>query len=107
MKRKALGCAIILLVTLLFGVSCNFRDNIEAQVSNDVQLQSSSRLTITEDASYQKDVMYFLFVDRFYDGNALNNAGNNSAQYDSSKTDWKKYWGGDLAGVNQKLDYLK
>lgn len=71
----------------------------------------SNRSVITPvaqaDDSWKKDVIYFMFVDRFYDGNTSNNYGNNLQQFDASKSNWKKYWGGDLAGVNQKLDYLK
>jgi len=57
------------------------------------------------------DIIYFLLIDRFVDGNPANNAGSNSASYmpyDGSDPDaLKRYQGGDLAGVTQSLDSLK
>ncbi len=87
---------------------CN---NLTLQPSNADKSSAVRSITksskIQEDDSWKKDVIYFMFVDRFYDGNPTNNNGNNPNQYDASKQNWKKYWGGDLEGVNQKLDYLK
>jgi cyclomaltodextrin glucanotransferase len=56
---------------------------------------------------FNDSVMYFVVVDRFFDGNAANDAGNNPEATDVARTDWFKYWGGDLDGVIQKLDYIK
>jgi len=65
-------------------------------------------------------VFYQIFVDRFYNGNARNTVLDNEYSYIGSGTvrveDWYKYpatmgirefYGGDLQGVIQKLDYLK
>lgn len=50
-------------------------------------------------------VIYHLFVDRFMDGNSKNNeAVDPSLSYDERLKGWM---GGDLAGVQQKLDYIK
>jgi cyclomaltodextrin glucanotransferase len=46
-------------------------------------------------------------VDRFFDGDPNNNEGPNPELYDPTREDWGKYWGGDLQGVIDKLDYLK
>ncbi|GIK57672.1 MAG: alpha-amylase [Chloroflexi bacterium] len=63
---------------------------------------------VTSDASYKSDVCYQIITDRFYDGNSGNN---NPAQspglYDASKANWKLYWGGDWAGIQAKMSYLK
>ena len=53
------------------------------------------------------DTIYFLFMDRFSNGNPSNDTGNNPATYSPDKKDLKKYWGGDIQGLINKLDYLK
>ena len=46
-----------------------------------------------------------MVTDRFFDGNADNNAANGADTY--GKDNAGLYHGGDFAGVTQKLDYLK
>lgn len=102
-KKLVLLCCASIFLFAGCSVIQNEKDgslqNYNASVSRSVLEQSSD--------DYQKDVIYFLFVDRFSDGDSTNNSGLNPAQYDSTKINWKKYWGGDLQGVNNKLDYLK
>lgn len=53
---------------------------------------------------WQDQVVYFLMIDRFNDGNPTNdNQGTN--EYDPTSD--KKFSGGDLVGVQQKLDYIQ
>ncbi|WP_414755041.1 alpha-amylase family glycosyl hydrolase [Anabaena sp. CCY 9910] len=61
----------------------------------------------TRDIEFRQETIYFLVVDRFYDGDSENSEGYNPELYDPSGKDWGKYWGGDLQGVIDKLDYLK
>lgn len=61
----------------------------------------------TRDIEFRQETIYFLVVDRFYDGDPTNNEGPNPELYDPEGKDWGKYWGGDLQGVIDKLDYLK
>lgn len=61
----------------------------------------------TRDIEFRQETIYFIVVDRFCDGDPDNNAGPNPEIYDPTRTDWGKYWGGDLQGVIDKLDYLK
>lgn len=61
----------------------------------------------TRDIEFRQETIYFIVVDRFYDGDPNNNEGPNPELYDPTKTEWGKYWGGDLQGVIDKLDYLK
>lgn len=50
----------------------------------------------------QKDLIYFIMTDRFYDGEE------NSNQFkDFNKSDPKAYHGGDLKGIIEKLDYIE
>jgi glycosidase len=58
-------------------------------------------------ADFKREVIYQIITDRFFDGNsANNNPAQSSGLYDSTKTNWRAYWGGDLAGVQQKMSYL-
>jgi cyclomaltodextrin glucanotransferase len=56
---------------------------------------------------FRQETIYFIIVDRFYDGNKSNNPGPNPQLYDPSRQSWGKYWGGDIQGIIEKLDYLK
>lgn len=61
----------------------------------------------TRDIEFRQETIYFIVIDRFYDGDSANNKGPNPELYDPEKQDWGKYWGGDLQGIIDKLDYLK
>ena len=65
-------------------------------------------------------VFYQIYVDRFYNGDTSNDVENDEYMYigegTTKVTDWNKYpaemgvrefYGGDIAGVMQKLDYLQ
>lgn len=104
-KIRKLALTSLAIGSMFFAGCSNYTSST---LSNEETGSRSAIAAATEeDDSWKKDVMYFLFVDRFYDGNTSNNTGHNAAQYDASKSNWKKYWGGDLAGLNEKLDYLK
>lgn len=61
----------------------------------------------TRDIEFRQETLYFIVVDRFYDGDPANSEGANAELYDPTRQDWGKYWGGDLQGIIDKLDYLK
>jgi hypothetical protein len=49
---------------------------------------------------FKKQVIYQIVTDRFVDGDTTNNnPPQSSGLYDSTKTNWRLYWGGDLAGI--------
>jgi cyclomaltodextrin glucanotransferase len=58
------------------------------------------------DVEFRGETIYFLVLDRFSDGNPLNDALLNELD-DPTRQDWNKYWGGDLQGVLNQLDYLQ
>ncbi|MEV6971130.1 alpha-amylase family glycosyl hydrolase [Hamadaea sp. NPDC051192] len=63
---------------------------------------------VSNRASLKQDLCYQIATDRFFDGNTSNNNPTKSpGLYDSTKANWKLYWGGDFAGIQQKLAYLK
>ncbi|MCL1472397.1 alpha-amylase family glycosyl hydrolase [Argonema antarcticum] len=61
----------------------------------------------TRDIEFRQETIYFIVVDRFHDGDPDNSEGPNPELYDPEGKDWGKYWGGDLQGIIDKLDYLK
>jgi glycosidase len=57
---------------------------------------------------FKKQVIYQIVTDRFFDGDTSNNnPSQSSGLFDSTKTNWQLYWGGDLAGIQQQMSYLK
>lgn len=59
-------------------------------------------------ADWKKEVVYQVFTDRFYNGNTNNDDPEGSkGLFDKTKTNWAAYWGGDLEGIRQKLDYKR
>jgi glycosidase len=57
---------------------------------------------------FKKQVIYQIVTDRFFDGDTSNdNPSESPGLFDSTKTNWQAYWGGDLAGIQQKMSYLK
>jgi len=61
----------------------------------------------TRSIEFRQETIYFIVVDRFFEGDPSNSEGTNPELYDPTGQDWGKYWGGDLQGVIDKLDYLK
>ena len=50
--------------------------------------------------SWKDQILYFVLLDRFYDGNSQNNTN-------IDKKDLQAFHGGDIAGLEQKLGYLE
>lgn len=63
---------------------------------------------VSNRSSLKQDLCYQIATDRFFNGNTANdNPSKSPGLYDSTKSNWKMYWGGDFAGIQQKLIYLK
>jgi glycosidase len=57
---------------------------------------------------FKKQVIYQVVTDRFFDSDTVNdNPAESPGLFDGTHTNWQAYWGGDLAGVQQKLAYIK
>src|ERR1700753_1411701 len=57
---------------------------------------------------FKKQVIYQVATDRFYDGDTTNdNPSESPGLFDSTHTQWQAYWGGDLAGIQHQLSYIK
>jgi glycosidase len=55
---------------------------------------------------YNRDVIYQVFVDRFFDGSSSNNYASDPL-FDATGTNLQKYLGGDFQGLAAKVPYLK
>ena len=75
----------------------------ESKPESDIDLD----FIFTRDIEFRQETIYFIVVDRFNDGDTENSEGENSELYDRDREQWGKYWGGDLQGIIDKLDYLK
>lgn len=59
-------------------------------------------------SDYKRDVIYQIVTDRFCNGRSDNDDPPQSkGMFDSEHKNWHAYWGGDLAGIKQKLQYIK
>ncbi|MDZ4837125.1 MAG: alpha-amylase family glycosyl hydrolase [Candidatus Melainabacteria bacterium] len=57
---------------------------------------------------FKNEVVYQVFTDRFCNGDTKNDDPEISkGLFDPTRTNWGVYWGGDLDGVRQKLDYIQ
>ncbi|MDS1860428.1 alpha-amylase family glycosyl hydrolase [Vibrio vulnificus] len=95
MKKRTLLCS-----ALLAAIAANGLFSSSAALANtSTQAESGSFL------DFRQETIYFVFLDRFSDGDASNNVGRNPATYDPNNL--KKYVGGDLRGLINQLPYLK
>jgi glycosidase len=57
---------------------------------------------------FKKQVIYQIVTDRFFNGDTTNdNPPQSVGLFDSTHSNWQAYWGGDLAGIQQKMAYIK
>ena len=78
----------------------------------DVDLQSDEAFApaayavAASDVEFRSETIYFIVVDRFASG-VSDNTGLRDDLNDPTRQNWTKYWGGDLQGIINKLDYLQ
>jgi len=68
---------------------------------------TSANQLFEQEAEFRKETIYFIVIDRFFNGNKDNDEISKKGLHDPSLTHWGHYWGGDLEGVIEKADYLK
>ena len=72
-----------------------------------VTLTVSGAPISTATGNFKQQVIYQIVTDRFFDGDPANNDPPQSkGLFDASKTNFQMYWGGDFAGIQQKMAYL-
>lgn len=74
-------------------------------------LGANCEATVAAD-DFRNRTMYFAFIDRFANGDTSNDNGTNASATSTVGSsggidEWKKYWGGDIQGLIDKLDYLQ
>ncbi len=67
---------------------------------------AEERSVAVVDIEFRSEVIYFIVVDRLFDA-VPTNTGVRSDLNDPTHQAWTKYWGGDLQGILDKLDYLQ
>ena len=80
------------------------QDRKTSQVTG-ARADATSHLHIS-DVECRGETIYFAVVDRFNIGKK-DRLGKETELDDPTHQDWNKYWGGDLQGVLDKLDYLQ
>ncbi|MDO6712556.1 alpha-amylase family glycosyl hydrolase [Aliiglaciecola sp. 2_MG-2023] len=106
------------LLTLIFSCSLLFACSKQELPSSGTQKVISDPITLSFPDIYddylnrdvRDDIFYFVMPDRFYNGNPDNDMGSKSipiSQGGYSIDDIKGFHGGDIKGLEQKLDYLK
>jgi glycosidase len=98
------------LVSVTTNLASNCGSSSSSSVSSSSSSSSSSSAPVADD--FRSRTMYFVFVDRFANGNTSNDNGTNPVATSTVKgagaqSEWKKYWGGDIQGLISKLDYLQ
>jgi glycosidase len=97
-------------LTFLFVVTCLVALAAPGLLTSASTAQASAPAGYTlpyNNADFKTDVIYQVVLDRFFDGSTSNNdPAGDTGLYDSTKANWKLYWGGDLAGLTQKISYL-
>jgi cyclomaltodextrin glucanotransferase len=80
--------------------------------SNIISEQTKS-LSVNE-LDFREEVIYFIIVDRFSDGTSdaeeragIWDRGEKEGLYDKTWLQWGKYWGGNLQGIIDRVEYLK
>lgn len=100
---KARPYQVILAIVLCLSVLAAPLQHVSAQ-----KLATVAQTPVNNRADYKGDICYQIITDRFFDGDTNNNNPSQSAGlYDSAKNNWKLYWGGDWAGIQQKMNYLR
>jgi cyclomaltodextrin glucanotransferase len=58
------------------------------------------------DRDFRAETLYFIVTDRFHNGDPENDLGDYPPGSDPTHQNWRRYWGGDLQGILDKLGYL-
>ncbi|MFT6899215.1 MAG: glycosidase [Paraglaciecola sp.] len=97
---------LFIIFTLLMACqSSSSSDDAAADCDNDADAGCQLPLLLhVPSPEWQDQIIYFLMIDRFADGDPANN-DQGAAEYDPSKE--SHYSGGDLKGVINRLDYIE
>jgi glycosidase len=75
--------------------------------SANLALTVSGAPITTATGNFKQQVIYQIVTDRFFDGDPTNDDPPQSkGLFDPTRTNFQAYWGGDFAGIQQKMAYL-
>lgn len=93
-------------------VSSGYANSVVASATYTINLPAAPAIASISDV--HQGFIYQIVTDRFFDGDTTNDNPSESPDlYDPlgftnpSAANWNYYWGGDLAGITQKLAYLQ
>ncbi len=109
-QNLSTNCGEVKSSSLANSSSSSIFSSVTSSTKTSSSRSSSSSVATADD--FRARTIYFMFVDRFANGNTNNDNGKNSAATSTVKSaggesEWKKYWGGDIAGIIAQLDYLQ
>ena len=93
-------------------VASGYTNSSVASVTYTIKLPAAPAIAPITDI--HQGFIYQIVTDRFFDGDTTNdNPSESLGLFDTNgftnpaEADWHLYWGGDLAGIQQKLNYLR
>jgi len=90
------------IIVLFFALSFA---NLNCQTDSGIRIKNSAKLNLhVPSPDWEDQVIYFLMLDRFADGDTSNN-NQNGGEFDPQ--DFRKFSGGDIQGVIDHLDYIQ
>ncbi|MEI8095983.1 MAG: alpha-amylase family glycosyl hydrolase [Spirochaetales bacterium] len=92
---RTLGILFLVLAPFALSAQSAIKPVTKAEIPKLLQVPSPD---------WRDQIVYFVMTDRFFDGNTAN-SDQKKGEYDPTTN--AKFSGGDLAGVTQKLDYIK
>ncbi|MCW8329452.1 alpha-amylase family glycosyl hydrolase [Photobacterium sp. SDRW27] len=102
-KYKTLNKLNILSLSIALALSgCNSDNDPVAIADNSMSPSDREEQTVSPD--WQDQIIYFLMIDRFNDGNSQIN---DQEQNEYDPTSDKKFSGGDLQGITDQLSYIQ
>ena len=89
-------------------ISCDTADKKEERTKNSWETSSLPSDYKLNNEFWDNASVYFVITDRFYNGNEANDTSYGREKGNpTKKADIGKFFGGDIAGLTAKLDYLK
>ncbi len=100
----ALRALLPLTIATLCGCVVDGRSPTTLRESNDAAAPTAPPVLHVSSPDWRDQIIYFAMIDRFNDGDRSNN-DQGASEFDPALN--AKYSGGDLAGLSQRVDYIK
>ena len=108
LKLKRLLSTFLCAALFATCISCDTADEKKERAKNSWETSSLPGDYNLNNEFWDNASVYFVITDRFYNGNEANDTSYGREKGDPiKKLDCGKFYGGDIAGLTAKLDYLK